>query len=139
LVNLAGDAGTGAGTSGDIRYCIDQANDPANAGSTITFDTTALGSNLLTLTKGQLVISDNMTITGPGTGKLTLSSNNFGRVFDINATTAQVTISGLTISGGSAAYGGGIVNLGNLTISDSTLSANSASISGGGICNIGGR
>jgi hypothetical protein len=138
LVNLVGDAGTGSGTSGDIRYCINQADNPANAGSTITFGTTALGSNLLTLTKGQLVISDNMTITGPGASKLTLSGNNSSRVFNISATTAQVTISGLTISGGSAAYGGGIVNLGSLTISDSTLSANSATISGGGICNIGG-
>jgi hypothetical protein len=66
LVNLAGDAGTGSGTAGDIRYCINQADRLANAGSTITFDTKSLGSSTITLTKGQLVISDNMTVTGPG-------------------------------------------------------------------------
>jgi hypothetical protein len=139
LVNLVGDAGSGSGTSGDIRYCINQADNPANAGSTITFDTTALGSNAITLTKGQLVIAANMTITGPGASKLTLNGNHANRVFDIASTTAQVTISGLTISGGSAAYGGGIVNQGSLTVSDSMLSANSARIEGGGICNIGGK
>jgi hypothetical protein len=138
LVNLVGDAGSGSGTSGDIRYCINQADNPANAGSTITFDTSALGSNNITLTKGQLLIADNMTITGPGASKLTLSGNNASRVFNISATTAQVTISGLTISSGSAAYGGGIVNLGSLTVSDCALSANAASSAGGAICNIGG-
>jgi CSLREA domain-containing protein len=135
LVNLIGDAGTGSGTSGDIRYCINQADKPANAGSTITFDTSALGSNLLTLTKGQLVITDDMTKSGPGASNLTLSGNNASRVFNINATTAQVSISGLTITGGVAAYGGGITNDGNLTLSGSMLSANSATISGGGIRN----
>src|SRR5215471_15694384 len=116
VVNLGGDAGTNTGAfSGDIRYCIDQADQPANAGSTITFDTTAIGSNLITLSKGQLVISDNMTITGPGASKLTLSGNQSSRVFGITATTAKVTISGLTISGG-------IANNGSLTVSDSTLS-----------------
>src|SRR6516165_9313325 len=120
LVNLVGDAGTGSGTSGDIRYCINQADNPANAGSTITFDTTALGSNAITLSKGQLVVSDNMTISGPGASKLTISGNKASRVFAITATTAHVTISDLTISGGAIAYGGGIANLGSLTISDCT-------------------
>src|SRR5579883_2027320 len=137
LVNLVGDTGTGSGTSGDIRYCINQADNPANAGSTITFGTTALGSNTITLSKGQLVISDNMTITGPGASNLTLSGNNASRVFNISTTTAHVTISGLTIAGGSAAYGGGLYSRGSLTVSGSILSANSASIAGGGICNNG--
>jgi hypothetical protein len=133
LVNLLGDAGTGSGTAGDIRYCINQADQAANAGSTITFDTTALGSNLITLSKGQLAITDNMTITGPGASKLTISGNKASRVFAITATTAHVTIADLTISGGSIPYGGGIANLGSLTVSDCTLSGNSAGIAGGGI------
>src|SRR6516165_9352529 len=102
LVNLLGDAGTGSGTAGDIRYCINQADKPANAGSTLTFDTTTIGSSTITLTKGELVLSDNMTITGPGASKLTISGNKTSRVFDITATTAHVTISSLTISGGFA-------------------------------------
>src|SRR5262249_12001066 len=97
LVNLAGDAGTGSGLSGDIRYCINQANLPANAGSTIAFNLSALGSNIITLTKGQLVISNNMTLAGPNAYNLTISGNKSSRVFYISAPTAQVTITGLTI------------------------------------------
>ena len=66
----SGDAGTGSALSGDIRYCITQADQPANAGSTITFDTALTGSTI-TLANGPLVISDTMTITGPGASSLT--------------------------------------------------------------------
>ncbi len=145
LVNLAGDAGASTGAlSGDIRYCITQADQPANAGSTITFDTKAIGSNTITLSKGELAISDNMTIQGPSASSLTISGGNSSRIFDITSTTAVVTISGFTISDGSAPIdsdgiyiGGGIYNSGSLTVSDSALSDNSANTSGGGIYNRG--
>jgi uncharacterized delta-60 repeat protein len=136
MVNLAGDAGTGSGLSGDIRYCVNQADKAANAGSTLTFDTAKTGKTI-TLTHGQLTISNNMTITGTGAGSLTISGDKLSRVFDISSTTATVTISGLTISGGSVYYGAAIFNYGSLTISDSNVSGNTASV-GGGIVNSGG-
>ncbi len=55
VVNLPGDAGASSGaTSGDIRYCINQAN--SNPGSTITFNTVGAGATIL-LTHGELPIS----------------------------------------------------------------------------------
>ncbi len=138
LVNLAGDAGTSTGSlSGDIRYCITQADQSANAGSSITFDTNAIGSNTIVLSGGELAISDNMTIQGPGTSSLTISGGNNSRIFDITSNTAVVAISGLTVSGGTSNQGGGIYNAGSLTVSDSTLSSNTASNDGGGIYNSG--
>jgi len=42
IVNLAGDAGIGSCTSGDIRYCITQADNPANAQDTAGIQKAAL-------------------------------------------------------------------------------------------------
>ena len=137
LVNLAGDSGANSGAlSGDIRYCVTQAD--ADPGSTITFDTAALGSPTITLSNGKLDISASMTIQGPGAASLAISGNDASQVFDITSA-ATATISGLTISHGkSATDGGGISNAGTLTLSASTLASNSATNEGGGIYNSGG-
>jgi hypothetical protein len=136
LVNHLGDTGTSTGAlSGDIHYCISQADLSANAGSTITFDKSVVGGKTITLTHGQLAIKDNMTITGLGASSLTISGDKLSRVFYISSPTATVTISGLTISGGSVTgntgSGGGILNYGALTVSESILSGNTASYGGG--------
>src|SRR6185437_7694390 len=129
------DTGVGSGTSGDIRYCINQANIPTNNNSTITFSSSLPGKTI-TLTQGELQISDNMTITGLGATKLTISGGHvpFGstgfRVFDITSNNATVTISGLTITAGNASpavnflgnQGGDIFNGGNLTLSNDIIS-----------------
>jgi hypothetical protein len=82
VVNSPTDTGSGSGLTGDIRYCITQADQPANAASTITFDS-ALSGSTITLSHGQLVISDTMTITGLGASSLTISGNNSSRLFDV--------------------------------------------------------
>ncbi len=133
-VNTAGDAGVGSGTTGDIRYCIDKADLTANAGSTIQFDTKAIGSNTITLSHGELEISDNMTITGPGASSLTISAKNSNgaasRIFNITAPQAVVTIAGLTISDGNGSpttatlqgnQGGDIFNGGTLTLTNDVV------------------
>ncbi len=56
-VNSLGDAGSGSGDAGDLRYCINQANadDQAN---TIVFDSTMFGTpQTITLSGGQLELS----------------------------------------------------------------------------------
>jgi len=69
----------------------------AAAGDTIVFDPSV---HTITLTSGnELVVDKNLTIQGPGAGKLTISGNNMTRVFDIT-NSATVTITGLTIANG---------------------------------------
>jgi hypothetical protein len=106
----------------------------AHNGDTIVF-APSLDGQTITLTSGELFIKHNLTIAGPGAGELTVSGNNASRVFEV-AKPATATLSGLTISNGSAIDGGGIlVDSGaTLTLSNSTLSGNSAS-QGGAINN----
>jgi hypothetical protein len=107
-------------------------------GGTVTFQPGLAGT--ITLTTGELAITKNLTIAGPGAGALTVSGNHASRVLDIAAT---VTISGLTIADGmSSDVGGGIYNVGALTIVSSSISGNVAGHrgghGGGGIYNAGG-
>jgi hypothetical protein len=129
-VNGLGDAGSGSGLAGDLRYCVNRAN--ANPGSTIQFGVTGainLGSGL--------TISSNLTITGPGASSVAVkgggSSSNFS-VFTVNSG-VTASISGLTISNGNAPNGGGVYNAGSLTLTNDTLSGNSAKYNGGGVYN----
>ena len=70
-VNSLGDAGSGSNDSGDLRYCINQANadDQAN---TIVFDSTVFSTpQTITLSGSQLELKDTggkQTITGPAAG-----------------------------------------------------------------------
>src|ERR1700737_1627904 len=59
----------------------------------------------ITLTMGELLVSNNIKITGPGATSLIISGNNASRVFHIG-TSNTVTISGLTISDGVVSAGG---------------------------------
>ena len=59
---------------GDLRYVIFQADQVANANSTITFQ---VGS--VTLAEGELPIFQNMTIIGPVGSPVTVSGNNILR------------------------------------------------------------
>ena len=121
------DSGTGS-----LRQAILDAN--ANpGGDSIVFDSGVIGT--ITLTSGELLITECLFINGPGANILAVNGNAASRVFDISSG-IDVTISGLTITNGNAGdFGGGIFNNGaTLTITDSTLSGNSAG-SGGGIFN----
>jgi len=106
-----------------------------------------LDGQTIKLTSGELGITKNLTIQGPGAGQLTISGNNSSRVFDV-AQNTTVTLSGLTISYGHgfasyftgdpmAGFGGGIMNHGILTVSSSIVSRNTAPYNGGGIYNDG--
>ncbi len=71
------------------------------AGDTITFAVTGT----ITLTSGELVITNSLTIAGPGATNLAVSGNSVRRVFRIGNPVASVTISGLTICNGKSADG----------------------------------
>jgi hypothetical protein len=92
----------------------------------------SLNGQTITLTSGELIISNSLTIAGPGAGNLTISGNFASRVFEVGQTQTnaiKVTLSGLTISNGVAQDGlggGAIENFVSLTVSNCTLSGNAA-------------
>jgi sugar lactone lactonase YvrE len=117
------------GSAGTLRSVIAA----ASPGDTINFSV----CGTITLTSGQLILSQNLTISGPGATNLAISGANASEVFQVDAGVAAV-ISGVTIENGSNSAGGGILNVGVLTVSNSTLLGNSTpSGNGGGILNVG--
>jgi Bacterial Ig-like domain (group 3) len=122
----------------DLRSAVDLANS-LGGNETITFDPTVFAANqTITLTQGPLDLTDTsgtITITGPAAG-VTISGDGTSEVFQIEPGVAA-TMSGLTITQGSAASGGGLYNQGNTQLTDCTISANVATGSGGGLFNTG--
>jgi len=128
---------------GSLRQALVDAND----GDTIQFDLALNGQTIL-LTSGELVVSDSITISGPGPSLLAVSRNSQSSNFRIlhiqpNHT---VAISGLTISNGNLinVSGAGIFNdQSTVTISNCVISGNAVysppttQAGGGGICNNG--
>ena len=105
----------------------------ANAANGDTINFTVATPATITLTTGQLLVSNSVTILGPGSANLAVNGNAASRVFNItNAVT--VVITGLTVTNGlvSADAGGGIYNdSSTLTVSNCTISGNSAGDGGG--------
>jgi hypothetical protein len=101
----------------------------AQGGDRIVFDQSLQGQTI-TLTSGELAISKDLDIDGPGADQLAISGNHASRVFDISGG-ATVTIAGLTITDGLAVgapgTGGGIEDIGsNLTVVSDVFSNNEA-------------
>ena len=115
---------------GSLRQAIAD----AQAGDTITF-ASGLHGQTISLTSGQLAISRDLTINGPGAGQLTISAGGLSRVFVVNAG-VTATIAGLTVRDGSfAGMGAGIlIDGGTLTLNNSQIMDNS-SYYGGGVFN----
>ena len=124
--------------AGSLRQAVES----LPSGGVITFDPSLAGKTIY-LTSGELLLAQNMTITGPGANQLTVSGNHNSRVLDIAPGVTNV-ISGLTIADGLAGdtivypdLGGGIYNGGDLTLINCTIRGNSATNTssgwGGGI------
>jgi hypothetical protein len=135
-----GDAGVGQDFQGDLRYAINAANANDEASNVIVFDPSLAGT--ITLTRGPLVITKDLEIDGPGQDLLTISGNNHSGVFNItdNPQVQTVTMTGLTIAGGTGVpvggqqVGGGIYNdHADLTLSNCSVSGNAVGGNGGGI------
>src|SRR5262249_53950279 len=96
VLNLA-DSGDGS-----LRGAIEAAE--ANPGPDL-IDFAAGVQGTIVLTSGELVISHDLTIAGPGADLLTVTGSDTSRVFDVvggtdESTRIAVSISGLTISHG---------------------------------------
>ena len=116
------------------------------AGSTI--DVPANAANPYTLTQGELLIEQDLTIVGAGARTTNIEhspSSATARVFDIqrnpnSGIAPNVSISGVEVSfGTTTSSGGNILNQGNLTLSEVLIDEGQTSGgSGAGIANVGG-
>ncbi len=107
---------------------------------TVSF-ATGLAGGTIPLALGQLVISSSVTVTGPGADQLTINAGGTSRVLAITGGTVHV--SGLTLTGGFANRGGGLLNdtPAITTLTDMIIQGNTAyevsTVAGGGIRNSG--
>ena len=117
VTNLASDSAAVAGT---LRHeiAISAANDA------IVFDI----AGTLTLTNGALTPNHTLTINGLGPNLDVINAGGSNRIIDPNFSLADLTLSGLTLTGShSIPYGAVTVQNGSLTIDHCTITGNSAS------------
>jgi Bacterial Ig-like domain (group 3)/Right handed beta helix region len=139
-VDLTSASGTGSGNSGDLDYVINEVDaNISPAGCIVQFDPSVFGTPQTITLSGTLQLSEPsgpLLISGPRAGLVTISGNNAVGVFQVDSGEVA-TLSGLTISGGSAGTGGGIFTqeFSTLGVIASTISGNFASGGGGGITN----
>ncbi|HXI85180.1 MAG TPA: choice-of-anchor Q domain-containing protein [Verrucomicrobiae bacterium] len=103
-VNSAADNGAGAGTSGDLRYCLAHVAD----GDGVTFSLP--NPTTITLTQGEILVQNSVTLTGPGTGNLFINGTGGHRIFTLatgGSTNLTINISGLTFTNGASGSIGG--------------------------------
>ena len=123
-----------------LREALALANASTGVADEITF-ASALSGQTITLTGGELSVTDAVTINGDinddGAGDITIDADGSSRVIHVSTTTAPTSLIGLTITGGnSTGSGGGILSRSGLTIENSTVSGNKSNGSyavGGGI------
>ncbi|MCE9530798.1 MAG: autotransporter domain-containing protein, partial [Planctomycetes bacterium] len=128
--------------AGSLRNAIDQSN-LTGGSNTITFST----NGAIVLMTPLAPINNNLTITGPGAGVLTINGNNANRIFYVESGTVSISqinlLNGSALGGNGGTGGGGgggglgaggalFVNTGaNVTISNVTFN-NSRAIGGTG-------
>ncbi len=125
IVTTTADSGVGS-----LRQAVLDAN--ANPGpDEITFDP-SIDTQTITLTSGQLVVTEALTVTGNGATNTIIDGNASSRIFNIGG--ADVIISGARLQNGLApGPGGGAVNSdAAVTLDATTLTDNSASAGVGG-------
>jgi hypothetical protein len=95
-ITVTSTADTGSGT---LRSAIAAAGNGDVINFSLTYPATIL------LSSGELQVTNNVTISGPGAANLTISGNNGSRVFHVG-TSNTAAISGLTIADGVVSAGG---------------------------------
>jgi hypothetical protein len=107
VVNALTDTGTGSGNSGDLRYCLAQANDEITfpGEDTITFDATVFATLQTIHVGSQMSIASGLVMTGPMANVMINADLSAFRVFNIDvpsATQTPVSIANMILTGGGA-------------------------------------
>ena len=136
--------------SGDNLVTLREAIGAANSDTTtdlghtgsgpdvIEFDASVFGTpRTITLTFGELPVTDSLTVQGTGATNLTISGNNASRIFylDDGSDTNHLAVEllGMTLTSGHVTdEGGAILSRESLTVRNSVITGNMAS-SGGGL------
>ena len=96
--------------AGSLRDAVASAN--ANSGTdTIIFDNTVFNTaHTITLTSGELDLTDTATttITGPGANLLSISGNNASRVLVVEVNASAAAFRAWTVTGGNSTNAAGI-------------------------------
>lgn len=139
-----------------LREAIEAANTnlpsldaPAGEAGPGTIDTirfhASLSGQTINLNGASLLIADDLAISDSNATAITINAAGNSRVFEIADGANAVSISDVTITGGSATSGGGILitdgeslTLTDVTISDNAASGDASTEGGGGIFNSGG-
>lgn len=120
--------------TGSLRDAVDKAN-AHNGTDSIRFQSGLTG--VISLDSGQLDLTDDVNILGPGARKIALT-NPDGRIFETHD--VKATIAALSFVGGHADNGGAILqDRGDLTVKDAVFVRNHADSNGGAIDNVGGK
>lgn len=132
-VNSIEDSGPGT-----LRAAIFTANNNDES-DTIQFEFE--GPQTITLTSGEIEITDDIEIFGLGSESLVITANNNSRIFNVIEPTEFeifVDIYGVTLTGGTAEDGGALRNqFGSVFLSDVVITGNTATRNGGGIYTLG--
>lgn len=125
-VDSLADSGTGS-----LRAAVDKANITPGL-DTITFEPGLTGT--ITLTTGEISITDDLIVDGSGAPSLIVSGNDASRIFAVE-TLAALTIEKMQLSAGDGLDegGGAIISFGDVVIRSSVISSGSTGGSGGAV------
>ena len=103
---------------------------------TIQFDSAVFAiQRIMQLVFAEMVITESLTINGPGQELFTIDAGQMSRIFDINAKTGDFIIAGLALTNGkTSGDGGAIRSLANLELERISVSSSSAQRGGGIYC-----
>jgi Dockerin type I domain/Chlamydia polymorphic membrane protein (Chlamydia_PMP) repeat len=133
-VDEASDIDDGNITDGHVslREALRLTNAAVGTADVITFDPAVFGSpRTITMSGGQFVVTDSLSVIGPGSGLLTLNAGGASGVFYVPSDTLM-SLSGMTLTNGAL---GAIFATARLSLSDIAISNNQSvySVGGGGI------
>ncbi|MFO0808644.1 MAG: choice-of-anchor Q domain-containing protein [Gemmataceae bacterium] len=117
-----------------LREALQAAN-AAPGADTVTFDATVFAlPRTIQLSAGPIDVADSVAVAGPGTNLLTVRGNGIDRLFAFNAAGGNLTLGGMTLTGGRGAV---IFHGGILTITDAVIRDNTGADFGGGVYAVG--